>query len=531
MRRRLVGLFLAFLALCLAMAGCTSTVSGTASAAGSDGGGQGNEPDGPPPRTPQPPDRDAAAVTSALRKLDACALIDIPVAKSLAPNATPIPRGPHSCLLSPTPQHDIIKESVRITVGDDSDHVRRFSGVPVTIGGAKAYEYRDDSSSRRCEIAVPVSFTLAITVEFRGDDVEGACRVVRKVTEAAIGKLRNPDALNVDPAKRPFAAWDGCTFLKQVLGNPPEFDYVGEGTYDPFSGCAAAKRPQRGQPPSATSKEDVKLTAEYDEAPKPAPGMRPIGGKQVVFSERTGECKLEWAQGDSGTGDKDFGVLMFELSANCQAATQIAEKIMQLAGQAPSDATSPQRPLLYGPNEPDTAAVGACIHSAQGSSKDCEPYQPTEVPKGYQAIIAAVTKNRHVQCAVFEPAIKAAFGPEFLPLSWGQHCFFVEPTHALHITVNVLPPTAMHVPGKYGRGYPKQEVQLGGKPASTYSSGKDSFDIYLSAVGDLNAGGGLHIGLEARPPRGDQRTLQAQLDPAKIELAKQAMTQVVQTRL
>lgn len=521
------------LAGCLIVAGCTETVAGTAvSGGGPSGAGPAAGGDSKPAKRPR--DRNQAAVLLALRQIDACALFDESLSKKLSADATPLASGPHSCELTEILDGYPGSPLMKVAVGAGFDHVSRYGAAPVTIAGAKAYEYRDAMSST-CEVAFPVSFTLGIQLEHEAGTPEEACRVVHRFGKAMVAKLRKPGSITVQPAKRPLSAWDGCTLLVHLLDKPKDYTYEVDGVADPFSGCLG--RLDQEVDPSSSAGERVSLEAKYDKELESRPKRRTIAGKKVAVDDRGEDCVLSWVQGDSRTGNKWVGKLMIELTAACAKASKMAAKAIRLADKAPSKPGRPQRKLLYGPRDPDSAAPGACVHLAVGHNAECEPYQPTTAPKGYDAIVSAEANDRNVRCAVFEPAVRSKFGSTFKPVIYGEHCIFVDPKHELVITVNVLPKSEIYVLNKYGDDpglyTDRQEIQLAGKSALTFfTSGKDGFDIYLSPAGDLNAAGGLHIGLESSPPRGDRSTIEGPpVDPALVELAKQAMSEVVNAHL
>jgi hypothetical protein len=513
----------------LVLTSCTTAIDGTPVPAGISG----EQPAGEPPKTPRPPDRDAQAVTVALRQLDACAVLDLDAAKAAGnPKAALLPMGPHACMLTPTPTYTPATHGVEVTVGDGANQLFRDLGAPVTLRGAKAYEYRDYSTSKRCELLVPVSFTRAVTFAYDSYDDIDTCRVLRSVAEASVAKLQNPDAITVDPARRPGAAWDGCFLLAQALGDEASnYSYKPGGVRDPFSGCETTKKTDNNAKPDFAQTPVLELA--YDQVPAPPKQSRQIGGKVAEVSNYSNSCALSWNQADSQTGNQWFAALVVKLTAaTCDTAAQLAEKAMQLFGQAPSDTSAaPQRPLLYKPDENDNPGPGACADFGPlGAGPDCEPYHDVSVPHGTDTIMAAANGNRHIQCAVFTDAVKSLFGPSFNALTWGEHCFFVEPTHTLQITVNVNPDDP---PSDYGTKADlwtdRQETELGGKPAVTFwDTHKKDFDIYLSPYNDLARNGNLHIQISARQGRGDGARKDIKLDPAKAETAKQVITQVTQ---
>jgi hypothetical protein len=531
MSRRALG-WITVLAACLVVTSCTTTVAGQPRPAPESAD---HQPGVEPARAPKPKDRDPQAVTVALRTLDACGVIDLNAARAAGnPKASLLPMGPHACMLAPTGNYSPGDDGVEVSVGDGSTTFFSFNGKPVTIGGAKAYEYRDYHSSKRCELFFPVSFTRGIKFKYDAFDNVDTCQVLHGVAEASVAKLRNPDTLTVDMAKRPFAAWDGCFFLAQLLGpDAPNYTYQPDGIRDPFSGCKTTAKKKDG---TSTTKVDLTMTPaleiSYDKAPKAPSPSRQIAGKTAEVRSYSNGCALIWNQADSGTGNEWYGALMVKLTAaTCDSAAQLAEKAVPLAGQAPNDAAAqPLRPLLYRPDENDTGAVGACVDfGADPSHTDCEPYHEVTVPQGTEAIMAAAAGNRNVQCAVFADAVKQLYGPTMSPVTWGAHCFFVEPTHTLELRVNVDPENE---PSDYGKGTvytDRRETQLASKPAVTFwDKDKNAFDIYLSPLGDLSRKGNVHINVQALHGRGDGSILTVKLDQAKTDTAVQVITQVTQ---
>jgi hypothetical protein len=523
-----LGWWLTAVLAAVVLASCTTTIDGTPVPAQ----GSGAQPAGEPPKQPRPPDRDAQAVTVALRQLDPCAIFDLDAAKAAGnPNAALLPMGPHACMLSPTANYNPATHGVEVKVGDGANQLFRDLGAPVTISGAKAYEYRDDAISKRCELLVPVSFTRAVTFEYDSYDDVDTCQVLRPVVEAAVAKLANPDALTVDPAKRPGAAWDGCFLLAEALGQDAQnYTYQPGGVRDPFSGCETSKKTDQNAKPDFSTTPELEVA--YDQAPAAPTESRQIGGKVAEVRGYPNSCALIWNQADSQTGNQWFAALVVKLTAaTCDTAAQLAEQVVHLFDQAPSDASAPpQRPLLYQPQDNDNPGPGACADfGALGAGPDCEPYHEVVVPHGTDQIMQAAAANRNITCAVFLDAIKTHFGPSFNALTWGAHCFFVEPTHALQITVNVNPDDP---PSDYGNDpdlwTDRQETQIGGKPAIIFwDVNRKDFDIYSSPYNDLTRNGNLHIQVSAHQGRGAPND-DAKLDPAKADTAKQAIADVLQ---
>lgn len=462
-------------------------------------------------RAPRPEGRDRQAVTVALRALDPCRLGPAGLAA--------IPTGPHSCLFLADPDFTPGDEGLKIKVGKHSPHISRYLQAPVTIGGAKAYQYAHGGGP--CLVVIPVSPDRSVELESRDE-----CPVVRRYAETTVAKLRDPDGVAMDPASRPFAAWDGCYLVAQLLGGDAEhFRYQPKGTRDPFAGCSAA-------PLELSDGYGATLEISYAGAPEPTGRTRRIAGRTVEVTEIGEQCKATWDDGPSGNRNKWFAATVVKLiTEDCATTARLVARVVALAGQRPADAdAAPQRPLLYGPDDNDTATRGACVDLGVGADDDCEPYQEVGVPEEPAEILAAAKANRHVQCAVFDRAVEAAFGPKYVPVTWGAHCFFVAPDHLLQIMVNV---DAVNVPGEFGRGdlyRDRTKTEIAGKPAVTFWGSVDvnGFDVYLSPGGDLAERGNLHIGLTPVGGRGvADRQSNAAVTPQQAGAAVGAIAHVV----
>ncbi|PRX45380.1 hypothetical protein B0I33_10943 [Prauserella shujinwangii] len=483
-------------------------------------------------RSARPPDRDMQAITVALRQLDPCKLLDVQGARSRgAPNAATIATGPHACMMVVHPDYSPADENVSVRVGALSDHFSRYSMAPIELNGARAYLYQQGGSARgHCRVDIPVSFTRAIVFEHETYDKRDVCPALRRYAGAAVAKLGSPDSLTIDRDTRPFSQWDGCSFLSQVLGQEADMytfqPHHADGVADPFSGCATTDK--SGKAEATTPELDVR----YKEAPEPSGQAAQIAGKTVYLEQLGPLCEATWNNGPSGVRNKWFATTLFTITTgDCDVAARLAEQAISLAGGKPSHADAqPQRPLLYGPDENDTGSLGACVDfRVTGGNADCEPYQEVPVPEAPDQILKAAGVNRHVQCAVFKEAVQGVFGTAFKPVTWGEHCYFVEPEHVLTIQVNVDP---RNVPNDYGNRpdlyLDRQVTDIAGKPAVTYwTKRREHFDIYLSPSGDLSQRGNLHIGIETKRGRGREADL-PEVTPEQAQQASEVMAHVVQ---
>lgn len=553
-RRGPGGWILAALVSLTLIASCTTTVDGHPQAPRSSAGEGGAGPAATPAKVPRPVDRNPTAVTVALRQLDACAVFDLNAANATNPNLGVIPVGPHACMLWPTEGKPAAPAGVKVFVGDSQNDLFLNSGAPTVLAGVKAYERYDysTSASKSCEIDLPVSFSRSIHFQFKSSN-PNPCEVLRPVAAAAVPRLQNPDPLTADTAKRPFGGWDGCTFLMQLLGTDVQnsYTYKPDGL-DPFSGCkttlksgssapakpgtpskpgAPATGPGRGTPPSSTEpKNEPKVEVTYEMALRPPQQGRQIAGKTADITQFSTNCRLMWSQGASGVGTPDYAAAVIRVTAaTCDNAAQLAERAAALFDQHPSDtSTAPQRPLLYRPEDNDNPEPGACGDFNGGAG--CEPYHPTPVPQGVENMLAAADNDQNVTCAVFQDAVKDIFGPTYQPVTWGEHCFFVEPTHTVLLRCNV---DGQNPPSEYGKSTDvytgRQEIRIEGKAAVVFWDTEHSqYDVYLSPFNDMNRTGNLHITVQARPGRGDTAWKGGlpKLDDKKAELGKQVIAHV-----
>ncbi|RBM17941.1 hypothetical protein DI005_20645 [Prauserella sp. PE36] len=479
-------------------------------------------------RTPRPPDRDLAAVTAALRAIDPCQLIDPGLTKE-ADAGVVVPAGPHACtmVLKEDPRRH--GEVIEARVGVVSTHAERFRAAPQTIAGAKAYQFQEvDEYASLCTVTIPVSHARAIEMiyEVPWHDTD-TCSVATRFANAAVEKLRQPDSVAFTGQRPPFAGWDGCSLLARLLGDKAASQTLTPtGLYDPFAGC---ETPLEKNAEAA----HVSLEMHYGTTDLILGDPRQVGDITLFVHDTANYCKVSWIT-PSGTGVEDFAHVIFEIQAKeCDTATPLAQQAIGLIDAHPEGpATAPQRPLLYGPDERDTEAVGACVDlGVLGGLEDCEPYQEVTLPERPDEILAAARTSRHVQCGVFLDAVRAVLGDTFQPVTWGQHCFFVNPEHTLEVLVNVDPSNS---PAPYGSNSSihtdRHKIEIAGKAAITYwNHSRDSYDIYLSPHDDLGAAGNLHIGLRARHPRGVDNIDPPEVPAQAVDDATAIMTQVVQT--
>ncbi|QUQ67694.1 DUF3558 family protein [Kutzneria sp. CA-103260] len=522
-----VGLTLAALALLsLTLGGCATTVTGQAS---SVLGAQGSA-------AKPPPDRDGNAVFTAMRQLDACALLDGPgmAAAGLPGNAKQTPIAPHSCSFT---VDRTFNDNVEVIVGDDWSFGAAYQEAPLTIGGAKAYLHDLTLSGHSsCQVDIPVSFAMAVQVRAEPgyQSKTNSCDQAKAAATTVVAKLGNPDAVTV-AASRPLANWDGCSLLTKALGDldPKKVKLDHGDALAPLDGCSAKREDSKD---SSTDLGRVDL--KYDSDPLTGANRKPqqVGDKTANVYDGGNFCDVSWGLGPSGSPEKlsNTTVVSVQLK-DCDSAKALAVKIQQaLAGPAPSGG-KPQRPLLYRPNEPDNDGVGGCLDFSVHDG-NCVPYQPFALPASFNDWFRASDAQPSIGCAIATDAVKEVFGDSYHAVVWGQHCFFVEPTHALTITIDVA---TVYSPVRYGSDpslYSNiQTTTVSGKQAKTFNDtvktakpgepAYDEYSVYVSPHNDINQPGMIAGIIKATPARGSSQD--AKPDVSRLKDLDQVMTKII----
>ncbi|SHF90812.1 DUF3558 domain-containing protein [Streptoalloteichus hindustanus] len=494
-----------------ACASCTSVVTGSPVGAGGSAAAE------------QPVDRPAEAVLSALRQLDACALID-PAAATGAGfpnNARAVPTAPHSCEYAADGG-----AKARVQVGRGFDHSGRYHAEPINLNGVKAYLYRGEKRNETpCEISVPVSFTLSINLEVRlGTGAGGdACAQVKALGAAATTKLGNPDSVTADPAKRTLVNWDGCTLARIVTAQQPNLRRMS--SRDALDECQLVEDKKQGG-------DDTKVEIRYDTDPLQGnQTIRQVGGRNAAITELSGSCWVRWAHGPSGSPEKLHPLTVVTIKGStCDNTTRTAAEAMRALAGAPPAAPPPQRPLTYRPDEQDDAAAGACVdYISAGSATGCRPHTGARVPSDKKDLIAAANADPNVACSAADETVRQVFGSAMRPVTYGAHCFWGEPTHAITVRVTI---TGDWAPDQFGQD-PKlyanrQKKTFGGAPGVSWNAGKGAYEIYLSTTGDITKPGYLAGEVQVWPPRG---AADATPDPSKLPLLDQVMTKLAERYL
>ncbi|MCT2586893.1 hypothetical protein [Actinophytocola gossypii] len=447
---------LAFVAV-LGLVGCTT-------------GDTGGSPSTTPSTTPstrdsaRPGDRDEDAVLAAVRQLDLCALLDRAKAGGPFAGARPVARRPFECVLSGAA--DLVAVSVT-GIG----HGTRVESVTRSVGGAKAYVEQGGG----CYVHLPVSFTTALRFS---QAPASNCASLTGLADAAVAALANPDTFRAKPV------WDACTALAGVL-DADDAALSGNG------------------PADCTSREPAASISFADDLP-PSGERKPsrttsIGGTRALVYEEAENCAVYWRQGPFDVrygAAADFQVVA--RTSECGGATDLAESLMAVLGEAPPDDVAPQRPLLYRPDEPDSPYPGACAYVDELDPDGCAPYVAVAVPDDPAEILSAAADDADVQCAMAVRSVGARFGSELVPVAdsgAGTRCFFVEPERRLQITFSLS-----H--GKVVNSFGGEPVTISGHPGYVTTDGT-SIAYELSTATILDGEGTLTLRVSTGPADAD----------------------------
>lgn len=475
----------AALAATLVLGGCSSAVSGLAVAGDSSAPGGDSTSSSPPSSSAAAQqDRDADAVTSALRELDACALLDGDAGKVLA-------KGPHGCLL----RLDGSKRNrINVDLGDEFAHYFKAEAKPVILDGTRTY--RMYSGHGNCKFVIPVSFTVGIQLRagLPDKDQQAACGAAKDAAAYAVGALGDPDSIKADAAKRPLVRWDACALLRPALEGGEKYEYQLKG----IDHCETT-------PQDSTGDISPDLELRYDDDPvENAPdGTQDVSGKTAGVNKGLGttrSCSLSWSHGTTGSPDKLFGHAVVAVSAtDCDTAAGIAATVMKtLADGPPDDSAQPQRPVLYPKGTPDDPSRGVCQRFT--NSHDCTPYQQVDVPKGTEAILRAAGSNPNVACALAADAVHATYGKSYDALTRGDRCHFLAQDGSMHLTVYAANDTKPGEPCSTGE---PESLTVAGKAAlASKDESLHNRRLCVSPHNDVDREGVLTIKAEAHQERG-----------------------------
>ncbi len=443
-----------------------------------------------PPATPAAitPVRDAAAVISALKQLDACALLD--PASAAVPGFPPgVERerdDPHSCKIQEPGGYG----EVELILGTPLDRRARFLSQPRTVAGTVVYVSQPMSE---CVYLLPVGPVHAIRFQALARVGEiGSCAALDTLVPVAVAKIAT-----AAPPGHALAKVDACSVLAAALGDRRPSRMTSGFDWRGLDSCQALSAEDVGSDLRLRYTKDPARS--YDGLPS-----RQVGGR-TVFA--IGDCHLAWSQGRSGLPGESEAFSRVELRADCDRLDALAAEVMRFLDAPPPD-VPPVKPLLYPQGQTGLPDDGACA--------DVPPEQPC-LPSAHRpytphdpvALANAAAADPSVLCGLAEEAVRTHFGPELRPVlsSAGgtrtQGCLFVEPNHRRQVSVQIAA-------GGLSDSSDGRAVTVAGRPGVVRSDRtsplkRQDLSVALVEGEDDTTTRRLEIGLQFNPQRGTRQ--------------------------
>ncbi|WP_216210637.1 hypothetical protein [Amycolatopsis aidingensis] len=187
--------------------------------------------------------------------------------------------------------------------------------------------------------------------------------------------------------------------------------------------------------------------------------------------------------------------------------------------------------FLFGPNENDTGALGACVHLDEpGAAQECEPARPARVPEGADRVLTVGSADPNVACAAFAGAVQQPYGPSLTPVVHRGICYFAQPEHRIQIEAGfgVLDssPADCGTPVELFRD--RTETTLGGNAAVTFRSmDRSSYHLCVSPHDDRQRAGIVFFGVTAFGERGVQTLSSPVLPDKDVDKARAVVDRVL----
>ena len=472
-----------------------------------------------------PQDRDPETVVGSLLSLDPCELIVESVASDVDFPAIlgRVRTAPHACAGA---QDVLMSDNVTITLGTVHAHESRYQAAPITIARARAY--RMWMGHGTCHVDIPVSFERSINVSVdRGIGSRSrrdVCPAAEAFATAAVRRLVKPNKVQVDPAASPLAHWHGCALLGGALGADRRNWHLAldDGVHG-VDGCLAMPKD------ASDSADEVRLMVFNGTDPAAEDiGTTKRVGDATVSIEETSECYMQFSAGSSKVGVELYDTTVIEIRApSCGQAEQLTVGVQDTLAEKAPKPERPSAPLTYRPTEPDSAAPGACVDFATIDGH-CQPYQQVEPPAGAE-LLSAAAADPDVLCAVAIQPVREMLGAEFQPVTYGEFCVFVEPTHQMEVRLSASPDYA---PDEYGADpqlyQDRRAIDIAGHPAVAFVSGdpQGTVDhaVFASAGSDAAAKGFVAAEFSFRGPRGD---IDATAEPVGVERLPALLSEIM----
>ncbi len=463
---------------------------------------------------PTNPDRDAATVEGNLTSVDPCRLFTAAAASEAGDRlATRRPNDAFSCRIG------TFRTTV-IQLGTEFDDLNRYYQGRHEAAGAVSY--RSTTSQRDCAVSLPVSQELAIEVR----SYDRACASTVGYAEAAARVLRERPA-SVERAEDDTNRFTACGLLAAAADSSESA--VSPYGYSP-SDCALTSEDTNG----------VRLVLDRDGPTVDEADARDVDGVRATLDRVEEQCWLQWDLPGS-VAAVDGSVLTARLMTDtCDQARRLLPKVDAAARRTPP-AGSPEG-LLHDWNDgatDDLATTGACVDIVNAAALQCAPAREAAVPDDPMDLIEQGEADPDVLCAAVTPIVRKHLGNQLTPATTlaaaprsqdeavATECSFGEPTHAVHVSVQVS--TSRPHLSEYG-----EYDEVAGHPAELIESAGVKGTVPMKRfwiAHQVGQPGGLMVQVSVTPPRAEGNWQGIEVDPSPVDAANELAADLTRTLL
>jgi hypothetical protein len=377
-----------------------------------------------------PRDRDDRAVVAGLGELDPCALL------AAGPRVSGLELrrlGAHRCGLV----NGQGQPQVEVELGEEWGHVQRYHSTRSTVGGFKAYVDGMTEPNVFCWVRLPVSFRRVITFDVALWDRPDlpACQLAREFATTGVATLVTARGSG------PLQGWNACTLMRLALGDEaPGYTLAGQS----IDACGAKVLGSREKA------SDLALRFGPSDFLRGQAGPLTPERHPTRLSDRDA-AGCTWGWTTDGTSALDRVVVVD--GRDCARVERLARSARTVLS-LPRQPVQPQRPLLYRPDDSDSAHDGACVDYPVDEGS-CQPYAAGPTPPG----TIELSNDASALCgSTVGPAGKHF--PGLSPIVAYNTCVFVEPGHKIQLKITTEPPTQLQ-PDPYSHEEP---MTLDGHP-------------------------------------------------------------------
>lgn len=457
-------------------------------------------------------DRPIDEVRTASALIDPCALLDTDLARAKGITAPP-EEGLFTCVLD---------GHVIVTTYVEHGQEERFWQERFTIGGAVAY--RSSPQLETCDILLPTSFGSSIRFSQHDVGAPYSCVEPEEFAVVAAEKLQaDPQAL-----VRQSNGGDGvvaCDLFEAAIGETPEGSEVR--TSSPTGGDGLDSCGLWAQADTSGAEPGDPLSSLHLTRRPPMPLFSSDGGWEKYEKEPIlGREVLYWtdaAASDSGcmlvldawaSYEREGDVVGATVSArSCADAEELVTKLIP-AFRSLTVSNVDTTGLLYGSDQLDSPAPGACVDAVDQASRQCTPFVETEVPDTAVERISQGAVDPDVLCGAAKDSVRALLGDELVPVTVVEHesplCEFVTPRHSLVVRI-----AAFATP--LSTSVSEADQDIAGHPAHIEIAASGTRRTAMIALTEHDRPGFLTVDIRVAPDRQEGLHKTSAIDDAPLE--------------